>query len=159
MAMSPFLAELRAAVGGRLLVLPSVTACVFDAEGRLLLARHGDVGKWATPGGGIDPDEQPQDAVVRELREELSVEASVRGLIGVYGGPDFRTHYPNGHEVAYVIAAYVCVLTGAATPTPDGEEINDFTWALPGDLAALDMTAWSPHVLPDAYAWWRQHGG
>ncbi|MFI6498394.1 NUDIX domain-containing protein [Nonomuraea typhae] len=159
MAMSPFLAELRAAVGGRLLVLPSVTGCVFDADGRLLVARHGDVGTWATPGGGIDPDERPEDAVVRELAEELSVTVAVRALIGVYGGPDFRTHYPNGHEVAYVIAAYACVLTGEAAPVPDGAEITGFTWANETDLDGLDMSPWSPHVLPDAFTWWRQHGG
>ncbi|WP_406673319.1 NUDIX domain-containing protein [Nonomuraea sp. N2-4H] len=108
--MSPFLARLREKVGSDLIMLPSVSAFVFDDDGRLLLANHGDVRRWAAPGGGVDPDERPEDAVVRELREELGVEIEVRGLIGVYGGPEFRTVYPNGHEVGYVIAAYGCRL-------------------------------------------------
>ena len=152
--MSPFLAALRAKVGSDLLMLPSANGCVFDRSGRLLVARHGDVGLWASPGGGIDPDERPQDAVVRELREELGIEVEVRGLIGVYGGPEFRTLYPNGHEVAYVIAVYGCALV-SGTPTPDGDEINDARWVTEQELDGLTMTAWSPLVLPDAFAWWR----
>jgi ADP-ribose pyrophosphatase YjhB (NUDIX family) len=154
MPMSPFLAALRAKVGSDLLMLPSANGCVFDRSGRLLVARHGDVGLWASPGGGIDPDERPQDAVVRELREELGIEVAVRGLIGVYGGPEFRTLYPNGHEVAYVIAVYGCTLV-SGTPTPDGDEINDARWVTEQELDGLTMTAWSPLVLPDAFAWWR----
>lgn len=152
--MSPFLAALRAKVGPDLLMLPSASGCVFDRSGRLLLARHGDVGLWAAPGGGIDPDERPQDAVVRELHEELGIEVEVRGLIGVYGGPEFRTLYPNGHEVAYVIAVYGCALV-SGTPTPDGDEINDARWVTEQELDGLAMTSWSPQVLPDAFAWWR----
>jgi 8-oxo-dGTP diphosphatase len=154
MPMSPFLAALRAKVGPDLLMLPSASGCVFDRSGRLLVARHGDVGLWASPGGGIDPDERPQDAVVRELREELAIEVEVRGLIGVYGGPQFRTLYPNGHEVAYVIAVYGCALV-SGTPTPDGDEITDARWVTEQELDGLTMTAWSPGVLPDAFAWWR----
>jgi 8-oxo-dGTP pyrophosphatase MutT (NUDIX family) len=154
MPMSPFLARIRDKVGSDLLVLPSAAGFVFDSDGRLLVARHGDVGLWAAPGGGVDPDERPEDAVVRELREELGIEIGVRGLIGVYGGPDFRTVYPNGHQVAYVIAVYGCVLL-SGTPEPDGVEINDVRWATEQELAGLAMTQWMPHVLPDAYTWWR----
>ncbi|MGW4792373.1 NUDIX domain-containing protein [Nonomuraea sp. MG754425] len=156
--MSPFLARIREKVGGDLLVLPSVSAFVFDDEGRLLLARHGDVGLWAAPGGGVDPDERPEDAVVRELREELGIDIEVRGLFGVYGGPDFRVVYPNGHQVSYVIAAYGCaVAPGSGLPVPDGVEINDFRWVFERETSELSMTAWSPQVLPQAYAWWREH--
>ncbi|MEV0162663.1 NUDIX domain-containing protein [Nonomuraea fuscirosea] len=155
--MSPFLASLREKVGNDLLMLPSVSGHVFDDEGRLLLARHGDVGLWAPPGGGIDPDERPEDAVVRELREELGVEIEVRGLIGVYGGPEFRTRYPNGHQVAYVVAVYGCALApGSGEPRPDGDEINDYRWVSESELPGFETTAWTPGVAPTAFAWWRE---
>ncbi|GAA3705963.1 hypothetical protein GCM10022224_084290 [Nonomuraea antimicrobica] len=158
MPMSPFLARLRELIGSELLMLPSVSAFVFDDDGRLLLARHGDVGLWAAPGGGVDPDERPEEAVARELREELGVEIEIRGLIGVYGGPEFRTLYPNGHQVAYVITAYGCVLApGSPRPEPDGVEINDVRWTSEAELPALDTTTWMPGVAPLAYAWWREH--
>jgi 8-oxo-dGTP diphosphatase len=156
MPMSPFLARLREKVGSDLLMLPSVSGFVFDDAGRLLVARHGDVGLWAAPGGGIDPDERPQDAVARELREELGIEIAVRGLIGVYGGPEFRTTYPNGHRVGYVIAVYGCALV-SGVPRPDGVEINGCRWVTEDELAGLPTTAWTPGVAPEAYAWWREH--
>jgi ADP-ribose pyrophosphatase YjhB (NUDIX family) len=156
--MSPFLAAVRAKVGSDLLMLPSVCGFVFDEGGRLLMARHGDVGLWAAPGGGVDPDERPEDSVVRELQEELGIDVAVRGLIGVYGGPEFRTVYPNGHQCGYVIAAYACVIE-SGTITPDGEEINDARWVTEPEAATLNTTAWTPLVLPEAFTWWRRHGG
>jgi 8-oxo-dGTP diphosphatase len=158
MPMSPFLAKLREKVGSELLMLPSAAGFVFDDAGRLLVARHGDVGLWAAPGGGIDPDERPEDAIVRELREELGVDIEVRGLIGVFGGPEFRTVYPNGHEVGYVIAAFACVIApGSAAPEPDGVEINDYRWVSEQELAELSTTRWTPIAAPRAFAWWRAH--
>ncbi|GAA3214426.1 NUDIX domain-containing protein [Nonomuraea helvata] len=156
MPMSPFLARLREKVGSELLMLPSAAAFVFDDAGRLLVARHGDVGLWAAPGGGIDPDERPQDTAVRELREELGIEIEVRGLIGVYGGPEFRTVYPNGHQVGYVIAVYGGVLV-TGVPEPDGVEINDHRWVTEQELSELHTTPWTPRVAPEAFAWWREH--
>ncbi|MBF8192275.1 NUDIX domain-containing protein [Nonomuraea sp. K274] len=153
--MPPFLANLREKIGSDLLMLPSASGFVFDDAGRLLMARHGDVGLWAAPGGGIDPDERPEDAVVRELHEELGLEIEVRGLIGVYGGPEFRTVYPNGHQVGYVIAAFGCAVV-SGRPEPDGVEINDFRWVSEQELAELETTAWTPGVAPKAFAWWRE---
>lgn len=157
MAISPHLAAVRAKVGSDLLMLPSVSGFVFDSVGRVLMARHGDVGLWASPGGGVDPDERPEEALVRELQEELAIDVAVRGLIGVYGGPEFRTVYPNGHQCAYVIAVYGCVIE-SGTPTPDGDEITDVRWVTEPEIAGLTTTAWTPVVLPDAFAWWRHQG-
>jgi ADP-ribose pyrophosphatase YjhB (NUDIX family) len=156
MPMSPFLARLREKVGTDLIMLPSVSGFVFDDAGRLLLARHGDVRLWAAPGGGVDPGERPEDSVVRELKEELGIAVGVRGLIGVYGGPEFHTVYPNGHEVGYVIAAYGCTIV-SGEPEPDGVEIDDFRWATEHEVAELDTTPWMPLVSPQAFAWWREH--
>jgi 8-oxo-dGTP pyrophosphatase MutT (NUDIX family) len=59
---------------------------VFDDAGRVLLIRCAMVLKsgeefmfWVTPGGEIEPGEQPRDAAVREVREELGLELAVRG--------------------------------------------------------------------------------
>ena len=59
---------------------------VFDETGRILLIRCAMVLKsgedfvfWVTPGGEIEGDEEPHDAAVRELREELGLELEVRG--------------------------------------------------------------------------------
>lgn len=54
---SGYIAEVRQLVGNRRLLVASVTLCIFDARGRLLLLRHDDGDLWSTPGGTIEPDE------------------------------------------------------------------------------------------------------
>lgn len=66
----------------------SARVLVFNPAGRVLLIRCEVVrrdGKlfvfWLTPGGEIEPDEEPLAAARRELREELGVELDVRGPV------------------------------------------------------------------------------
>lgn len=53
----------------------NVGACVVDAAGRVLALRRKGVNEqaWQMPQGGIDDDESPRDAVLRELREETGL--------------------------------------------------------------------------------------
>jgi 8-oxo-dGTP pyrophosphatase MutT (NUDIX family) len=60
---------------------------VVDARERVLLLRGGDPQRpgpavWHTPGGGIDPGEQPQDAARRELVEEIGLVVSRASELG-----------------------------------------------------------------------------
>jgi 8-oxo-dGTP diphosphatase len=66
----------------------TVRVFVFDEVGQVLLIRCSMVLKsgedfvfWVTPGGEIEPGEEPRDAAVRELREELGLELDVRGPV------------------------------------------------------------------------------
>jgi 8-oxo-dGTP diphosphatase len=54
-------------------------------EGRILLAHWNEGGRsgWTLPGGGIDPGEDPVDAVVREIAEETGYAAEAGGLLGI----------------------------------------------------------------------------
>lgn len=58
-----------------------VAGVLVDVRGRILLARRTEgrdlAGLWEFPGGKVDPGETPEQALVRELREELGIEAEV----------------------------------------------------------------------------------
>jgi 8-oxo-dGTP diphosphatase len=60
---------------------------LFDPAGSVLLIRfvvaraEGEFVCWVTPGGEIEADETPAEAVVREIREELGLELEVEGPI------------------------------------------------------------------------------
>jgi len=54
-----------------------VAAALLDSDGRVLIAQRPPgkamAGLWEFPGGKIEADESPEDALVRELREELGI--------------------------------------------------------------------------------------
>jgi 8-oxo-dGTP diphosphatase len=64
-------------------------------DGRLLVGRRPDgrdyAGHWETPGGKVEPGETDEAAIVRELWEELNVNALVSGYLGEvpFGPPEF----------------------------------------------------------------------
>ncbi|MGA9872085.1 MAG: (deoxy)nucleoside triphosphate pyrophosphohydrolase [Rhodococcus sp. (in: high G+C Gram-positive bacteria)] len=77
-----------------------VVAGAIVADGLLLLAQRSRppelAGLWELPGGKVENDETPEDALVRELREELGVETTVRsplvGDVGLAGGMTLRAY-------------------------------------------------------------------
>jgi ADP-ribose pyrophosphatase YjhB (NUDIX family) len=141
MAISPYVRALRGRVGSARLLLPSVTALVFDDEGRLLLVRQRDGDVWSTPGGGMEPDESPADAVVRETWEETGLRVEPRRVAGVYGGPEFIVRYPGGDESQYVMIVFECAVTGGR-PRPDGEETLEVRYWTAEEAAALPLSPW-----------------
>jgi len=77
-------------------VIVEVVAAVIERAGLILIGqrkprgRHGL--KWEFPGGKVEPGEESRDALVRELREELGIEARIGDEIERY---DFS--YSAGH--------------------------------------------------------------
>lgn len=61
-------------------------AVVTDDDGRLLLARWNEGRRvaWTMPGGGLEPGEDPEDAVRREVREETGYTVEVGELLGIH---------------------------------------------------------------------------
>ncbi len=51
-------------------------ALVENERGEVLLVRRADDGRWAMPGGWVDPGETPEQAVVREVAEETGLQVS-----------------------------------------------------------------------------------
>lgn len=134
MAISPYIARMRAHIGKELLLLPGVSAVVRDDAGRVLLARRGDNGRWSLPAGVIDPGEQPADAVLREVLEETGVHVEIERVGGVATHPVL---YPNGDACEYLNVWFRCRPIGGA-PRADGDESTEVGWFEPDDLPALD---------------------
>lgn len=63
-------------------------ALIYDADARVLLCHRRDVDVWNLPGGALEGGELPDEAVVREVMEETSLEVAVSRLVGIYGKQD-----------------------------------------------------------------------
>ena len=148
--MSNYLRNLRSKIGHQLLLLPSVTMVVRDDRGRVLLVKIADANLWLPPGGGIEPDESPKDAAIREMQEETGVLVEPVRIIGVYGGPEYRVVYPNGDVVSYVTTVFECkVVSGEMAP--DHEETLDVRYFSEAELDSVQTLPWARIVLADAF--------
>jgi 8-oxo-dGTP diphosphatase len=80
-----------------------IVAAARTPDGRLLLIRRGDSGKWALPGGTLEWGENLRDAITREVWEETGAKVTALGeLLAVYSA-SFRD--PRFHAVTIVVAA------------------------------------------------------
>lgn len=74
-------------------------------DGRIVLIRRRDNGKWGLPGGMVDWGEDIPNTVRRELAEETGLElVKIRRLVGVYSAPD---RDPRIHSICVVVEAEV----------------------------------------------------
>lgn len=100
-------------------------AVIFDGLGRVLLVRH-SYGRrgWELPGGGRQPKESLEQAVIRELREELGVETLTAELRAVYYEPEYDQHH----------FAFLCRLRDGSEPRPSSAEILEWGYWPVDDL-------------------------
>ena len=102
-------------------------ACVLlDADGRVLLVRH-TYGRlnWEIPGGAAEPGESPDEAAVREIREETGLRVAVERLTGVYFEGDPRPGSPQGPLLHFV---FLVRTETSDPPVPSSPEIGELGW-------------------------------
>ena len=130
-----FITELRELVGHRPLWLSTAAGVVLDGGGRVLLERRADTGRWALPGGIIDPAEEPADAAVREIFEETGVIAIPEALTSVTVSAPLT--YRNGDQVQYLELTFRCRSAGGSARVNDSECV-EVGWHAPDALPPLD---------------------
>lgn len=60
---------------------------IIEVDGQFLLAKRRDIGWWNLPGGGVEPGESVDEAIRREVMEEVGIDFEIDYLVGVYSKP------------------------------------------------------------------------
>jgi 8-oxo-dGTP diphosphatase len=120
-------------LGERPLVLVAAVALV-DVDGRLLIAQRpagkSMAGLWEFPGGKVDPGETPEQALVRELHEELGIETAASCLAPIA----FASH---GYEKFHLLMPVFACRKWTGVPRPrEGQALK---WVMPGELGRFPM--------------------
>ena len=111
-----------------------VAAALVDRDGRVLLQQRAAGrqmgGLWEFPGGKVEPDERPEEALIRELKEELGIETDLACL-----APATFASAPieNKH---LLLLLYVCRKWRG---TPRALDATALKWVRPQQMFALDM--------------------
>lgn len=112
-----------------------VAACaLMDADGRILMCQRPEgkahAGLWEFPGGKIETGETPEDAIVRELREELGVEPCERCVQPF----SFVSHAYD--EFHLLMPLYLCRQWDGFVRPQEGQAVK---WVFPDKLLDLDL--------------------
>ena len=107
---------------------------LFDADGRVLVAQRPEgksmAGLWEFPGGKLEQGETPEEALIRELREELAIE-TVESCLAPF---TFASHAYNDFHL--LMPLYVCrKWDGKITPM----ERQQIKWVEPMRLGDCPM--------------------
>ncbi|MEU3017163.1 NUDIX domain-containing protein [Nocardiopsis sp. NPDC007018] len=98
----------------------SVTGVVIRSEdGKVLIIKRMDDGRWVPPGGVLELNETPEQCVVREVWEETGIEVSPVRLVGVY----------KNMNLAVVSLAFLCEAIGGEPRA--SSESSVVTWVTP----------------------------
>jgi 8-oxo-dGTP diphosphatase len=113
-----------------------VAGALRDGEGRYLLAKrppdkhHG--GLWEFPGGKVEPGESCEDALIRELAEELGVALDPDHLL-----PNaFATGAAEDGSAPIVLLLYTCTRWAGQ---PRAIEASELRWCEPGQFTQMEM--------------------
>lgn len=115
-------------------ILSVVAAALIDVDGRVLLAQRpvgkSMAGQWEFPGGKLAPGESPEQALIRELREELAIDVAASCLAPLA----FASHdYDHFHLVMPLFALRQW------SGTPVAQEGQTLAWVAKDRLADYRM--------------------
>ena len=118
-----------------------VVAAIILKDGKVLATQRGYgqwKGWWEFPGGKIEPGETQQQALIREIREELDADISVGRLLKT-----IEWDYPDFHLTMH---CFVCSLTSESLHLNEHQSARWLT------RSALDSVNWLPadvELLPE----------
>ena len=99
---------------------------------------------WALPGGILEEGETVEEALVREMSEELNVSASPLEILGVYSRPD---RDPREQTISVV---FICNFIGTPNAADDAGAFAEFSL---NELDTLDLAFDHRQILADFQKW------
>lgn len=120
-----------------------VAVALIDVDNRVLIAQRPEgkamAGLWEFPGGKLEQGERPEEALIRELKEELNIETKAACLAPL----SFASH---GYEDFHLLMPLYICRRWWGTPTP--QEGQNLKWVRAKDLRSYPMPAADGPLIP-----------
>ncbi len=116
--------------------------CVIKDNKFLLIHRISSFDVWEFPGGGIEFGESPEEAAVRELKEETNLTVKSKGLLTI-------NSYLSPQEKHYICFYYICEVLDGEIKIGD-EDHSEYRWFSLEEMKKLSNLGLSvKHVMPE----------
>jgi ADP-ribose pyrophosphatase YjhB (NUDIX family) len=120
-------------------------------DGRILMVREVNDGRWALPGGWADVNQTASECIEREIWEETGFTARAVKLCGVW---DRRRHGVTAAPITIYTMYFLCEITGgAARPSIETSEIGFFA---EDELPEISPLRVQPTLISRMFAHFRQ---
>lgn len=116
-------------------------AIILDPAGQMLLVRKKNTTRFMQAGGKIEKGEQPLDALLREMHEELQIQPNATDIFyhGLYLAP--AANEPN-----HTVRAHIYQLTWH-NPIHIAAEIEEAIWVTPSSASTLPLAPLTEHII------------
>jgi len=111
---------------------PQIPILVVDAfvkkDNKYLAVKRGiavEVGAWETPGGRVEFGEKIEDALIREIKEEVEVNIKINKFLG--WGEGLNCLHKDGFKVHRFVLYFDCEIVSGELQI-DNEEASDYKW-------------------------------
>ena len=134
------MSNVRKLIGTVPMFMPAAGIILYK-DGKILLQKRGDNGKWALHGGAMELGETTEETAIREASEEIGIIPESLDFYGVFSGKPMHHVYPDGNEVYIISTVYFCDrYTGNFKI--DNNEVIQIKWfdidKLPDNLTPID---------------------
>ncbi|EBR9452404.1 nucleoside triphosphatase NudI [Salmonella enterica subsp. enterica serovar Java] len=131
----------------------TIVCPLIQNDGCYLLCKMADnrgvfPGQWVLSGGGVEPGERIEEALRREIREELGEQLILSDITPWTFRDDIRIKtYADGRqeEIYMIYLIFDCV--SANRDICINDEFQDYAWVKPEELALYDLNVATRHTL------------
>lgn len=124
----------------------TVGGLIVNKEGKILLVRSPKWlnGKYSVPGGHVEPYEKLQDAIKREIKEEVGLDVEVKDLLLVQEVIKPEDFYDNSRH--FIFFDFLCYCENPNVKL-DNVELIDYIWVNIEEALNMDVEKFTRNLL------------
>lgn len=121
-----YIMNLRSKIGNEPIIMVC-SGAIIDQNDSILLQQRQDTKEWAIHGGALELGETLEEAMIREVKEEIGITPRSFDFFGNFTGKEYYFTYPNG-DIVYLVDHIFVIKSFDGKLTKNEDEVIDLKW-------------------------------